>query len=226
MKCNEINNRLDDYLDGTLNEREQWAFEQHVANCACCAEKAGQAVSLQQALRKLPVEKPSSDFHHRVFAKVRKHYVEQPANNQRFNFATGFATAVVASLAIWLVSSVYLPQSTGPQPQMISVAMNQTQTVRLVFDAPSNLQQVQLSIDLPQHMELEGFPGRRGLSWKTDLLQGENVLALPLLATQPGQGQLLTRLTYGDKVKTFSVVLKTTLNGVQSFPPENLKQMI
>ena len=225
MKCNDINNRLDEYLDNALNEQEQWAFEQHIANCTACADQVQQTVSLLDGLKQLPVEAPYEDFHHRVFAEVRRHYVEKPANHPRFNFAAGFATAAIAGLAIWLVSSLYLPETAVPQPQMISIAMNQTQTVSLVFDAPSDLQQVELSIDLPHNMELEGYPGHRGLSWQTSLHKGQNVLALPLLAIQPGQGHLLAQLSYGDKVKTFSVALKTTLNGVQSNQLKVLKLM-
>lgn len=216
MKCNDINNRLDDHLDKALNEQEQWALDKHIATCTSCADQVERAESLQDRLKLLPVEAPSADFYHRVFAEVRRHHVEKPVNHSRFNFASGFATAAIAGLAIWLVSSLYLPESAVPRPQMISVAMNQIQTVSLVFDAPSDVQQVELSIGLPHNMELEGYPGYRELSWQTSLHKGQNVLALPLLAIQPGQGHLLAQLRYSDKVKTFSVAVKTTLNGVQS----------
>jgi len=124
---------------------------------------------------------------------------------------------MAASLAIWFASSVYLPEMPGQsasQQATVSVALNQQQTVRLMFEAQSDIQQVSLSIDLPNNMQLAGYPGRKQLSWQTSLKKGSNVLALPVMAVDPGEGELVARLNYGDKSKTVRVLLKTMDDGV------------
>ena len=97
---------------------------------------------------------------------------------------------------------------------MIAVAMNQTQPVKLMFDSRSEIKHAKLTVDLPDNVTLEGYPGRRELSWPTNLNKGKNVLALPIEAVRAGQGELRVELDYNQKVKTFRVVLKTTNNTV------------
>ncbi len=222
MKCEDI--KIDDYLDRRLMISEQLAVEQHIAKCSACASKLESAESLLLALRDLPLPAPSNNFEQRVFAEVRRQYKKQPRQQHRFNFASGFATAAVASLAIWFVSSIYIPEiQTIEQPASVSITMNQPQTVRLMFDSEKEIQLVKLSIDLPDNMELDGYPGRNSLSWQTSLHKGQNVLALPVMAVKSGEGELLARLSYGDKLKTFRLVLKTNMDGVQRYQLNEIK---
>lgn len=221
MKCADIHLQIDDYLDKQLSPLEQSAFESHISACTDCADSVDREKSLLLALRNLPVPEPSPDFEQRIFSEVRKKYKKKYRDNHRFTFAAGFATAALASLVIWFVSSTYMPEPSLQQPQIISVSMHQTQTVRLLFDSRSDIQQVNLSIDLPHNMELDGYPGQRGLSWQTRLHKGQNVLALPIIAIDRGQGTLIARLSYGDKVKTYSLLLKTTIEGAWRFQPDN-----
>jgi len=217
MKCTDTERHIDDYLDEQLNPQDLFAFEQHISSCEACADKVDSATSLLSGLRHLPVEEPSANFEQRVFAEVRRQHTENHQQYPGFRFAAGFATAAVASLAIWFVSSVYVPDTLVEQPQVVSVAMHEAQTVRLMFDSQSDIQQVTLSIGLPDNMQLAGYPGRKQLTWQTSLQKGQNILALPVTATGYGQGELLAKLNYGDKVKIFRVVLKTNVDGAQLY---------
>jgi hypothetical protein len=221
MKCNDIN--IDDYLDKQLLLAEQLAYQQHFSNCSDCAMKLENAESLLTGLKSLVVPEPSANFENRVLAKVRKQHKESRQYNHSFSFASGFATAVVASLAIWFVSTLYEPVRQVEQLPVVSVMLNQAQTVRLMFDSYKDFQQVNLSIDLPENMDLNGYPGRKSLSWKTSLQKGQNVLALPIMAVSHGQGELLARLSYGEKVKLFRLVLKTSINETQHYQLNEFK---
>lgn len=164
----------------------------------------------------MPVPPPSTDFEQRVFARLRRQYPERRQGAGRF--AAGFATAMAAGLALWFASSVFIPQQPNvAQPRAIAVTMNQTQTVRLMFDATSDLQRVSLSIDLPPNMQLQGYPGQQQLTWDTQLRKGPNVLALPIMAVEEGQGELVAQLSYGDTIRTFRVVLKAANDGVMQY---------
>mgnify|MGYP006308402341 CR=1 FL=1 len=71
---------------------------------------------------------------------------------------------------------------------------------------------------LPEHVELEGYPGRRELSWETDLTSGSNLLAVPLVARAARtNGELVTTLRWGDREKRFRVRLR--VKGPQALKP-------
>jgi len=218
MNCTDIDTHLDDFVDGHLNDDQLAEFEQHIASCKSCAERAHAMKNMLVDLQQLPVEEASPDFERRVFAEVRRQH-----HRQSNRFVAGFATAMAASLAIWFASTVYLPEAPTEQQQVIAVAMNESQTVRLMFEAPADISQVNLSIGLPDNMELNGYPGRRQLSWQTSLKKGQNILALPIMAVDKGQGELVAQLSYGDKIKTIRVVLKTTNDGVMYYQPQAIK---
>jgi hypothetical protein len=217
MKCKYFEIHIDDFLNAQLSDNDLSDFELHMLNCKDCAEKLRVEEGLISGLKKLPVEPASEDFDQRVFAEVRRQYSPATQNKHGYRFAAGFATAAIASLAIWFVSSVYILDPLVEQPEIVFIEMNESQTVRLMFESPADIQQVHLSIGLPENMQLDGYPGQRELSWQTSLLKGQNVLALPIMAIGKGQGELFAQLSYGDKTKTFKVVLKTTINEAQLY---------
>lgn len=218
MNCNDFNKQLDDYLDKSLQGQALNEFIQHTDGCKECALRLQNAQSLMSGLRDLPLAGPSDGFEQRVFAAVREHYQERQTDTGFLRFASGFATAAIAGLAIWFVVAQYPVESvSGLQPvqtEMISVAMNQSHTVRLLFDAEKDFEQVQITLELPRHMDLDGYPGIKQLSWQTRLDKGGNILALPLKAVGEGQGELIAQVNYGDKHKVFKVLVKTPVNGV------------
>ena len=214
MKCAEINIHIDGFLDKQLNSEGLLAFDEHVTHCTECANKLKTAKSLASGLRNQPLPPHTAKFKQRAFAEVRRQYKSDRQRNHAYSFATGFATAAVASLAIWFSYSLYVPDGDIDQPQMIAVAMNQAQTVSLIFDSHTDIQQANLSINLPDNMALDGYPGRRELSWQTSLKKGQNILALPIMAIGYGQGELLAQLSYDDTVTILRVVLKTIADEV------------
>lgn len=222
MNCTDINTQMNDFLDGQLDTAAVAEFRRHIDGCQQCATQLGEMKALLDGLQQLPIEEPSANLEQRLFGEVRRHYRQ----SRHGWFGAGFATAMAASLAIWFASTVYLPDmpgEPGSQQQTIALALHEQQTVRLLFEAQSDIQQVSLSIGLPANMELSGYPGRRQLSWQTSLKKGQNVLALPIMAVDQGQGELVAELNYGDKTRTFRVVLKTTADGAMQYRLQEIK---
>ena len=87
----------------------------------------------------------------------------------------------------------------------IKIEPNQVQTVSMVFDSPIAVDDATFRIDLPDNLQLAGAPKRRVIEWKTRLKKGSNRLSLPLIATDARGARLVTRITHGQKVKTFYV---------------------
>jgi anti-sigma factor RsiW len=222
MKCTDVQKYLDDYLDDEMSLGEQKAVEAHVKLCSSCQQALEAHKAIHQALRSLPVDEASPDFEAKVFAAVRSHYNTHKKHSGN-RFVAGFTTAMAASLALWFASTMYTPQFDVDAPQVVNLAMNQARTVKLVFEAPTDLAEVTLSVQLPENIELEGYAGRRQLVWQTNLSKGQNILALPVIAIGAGQGELVAQLNYGDKTKQFYIVLKTTSDGALIYQINTLK---
>lgn len=222
MKCTDIQKYLDNYLDDTMSLDEQEAVETHIEQCTSCQQSLDENKAIRQALCSLPVDQASADFEAKIFSAVRSHYGTRGKNSGNKFFA-GFATAAAASLALWFTSTVYIPQFDVAEPQVINLAMSQVRNVKLVFDAPDNLADVTLSVQLPENIELEGYAGQKQLVWQTNLNKGQNILALPVTAIGNGQGELVAQLNYGDKTKQFHIVLKTANDGALIYRINNLQ---
>lgn len=213
MKCTDIQKYLDDYLDDAMSLGEQKSVELHINQCVSCQQALEAHNTVRQALGSLPVEKASPEFEEKVFAEVRSHYTAYNHRHSGNRFIAGFATAMAAGLALWFASTVYTPQLDESAPQVVTVAMNKARTVKLMFDAPTNLAEVTLTVELPENIELEGYAGQKQLVWQTKLNRGQNILALPVIATGNGQGELVAHISYGDKAQRFRIVLKTASDG-------------
>ena len=210
MNCSDINEFLDDFLSGELSPLAIVAFEQHIAKCSECKSKVVEAMVIQEKLRNLAVPQPSAGFDQRVFDNVRKHYKDESSWSFSPKLAVGIASLSAVSLAILLVMSEQTTVAPNFEPQMVSIDLNHSQPVRLVFDVDRNIKQAELSINLPENVELEGYPGHKQFKWKTNLVKGQNLLALPIKSTGYGRGQLHTELRYNNSVKTLDLLLTAT----------------
>ncbi|VAW67582.1 hypothetical protein MNBD_GAMMA09-2286 [hydrothermal vent metagenome] len=214
MNCTEVQTELDDYIDNDLLQRESQAVHMHINNCSACKKRLDEATEVREALKTLPLAEASDGFENRLFAEVRS----QSSARNRSRFINGFSTAVAASLFLWVMNVTFFsPQVRTEEPAAITFVTNDVRSVRLLFDAPEDIQQVTLNIKLPANFEINGYPGRSQLNWKTRLKKGENVLTLPINALQKGEGELIAQVSYGDKQKIYKIRLKTTDNGVMTY---------
>ncbi len=129
---------------------------------------------------------------------------------------------LLASFLIWLGSPSASDTTefgdtvalTVPTPTVhnVSIGLYNVQKIELLFNSPADLRDARISIDLPPHVDLAGFPGERTISWTENIRQGNNVLALPLTAHQLSQGQLVARIEHDGKTKSLyiQVIVTTT----------------
>jgi len=167
----------------------------------------------------MAISEPGNTYIEGVFKEVRRHYPDTSYRSLKAKlFIAGFSTAIAASLVLWFLSTLFIVQQqtiTGSDEMMIS--MNTTQSVRLMFESPSDLDQVTLSIDLPENIELSGYSGQSELSWITSFEKGKNILSLPVIAIEQGEGEIIAQLRYGNKVKVYHLKVKTVGEGVMNY---------
>lgn len=108
------------------------------------------------------------------------------------------------------------PPLNHPAAQTVSLSVGKVESMRLRIDAPRDFSEVHFSVDLPENVELAGQPGIRAITWKGQLLKGENVLELPLLARAGASGVLAARVNWGQ----FERRIETSIVGVSGSEDE------
>ena len=213
MKCNDIKTVIDEYLDDELPSNELKLVDDHINSCDTCRQLIEDARHVQHMLNDLPLEEPAPGFEQRLFAAVRRQY-PQPSQH---HFKAGFATAVAASLAIWFAVSVFVPTTNEQVLDVVSIGLEESRDLQLVFTSVDDIQQASMQIELPDNIELLGYPGQKMLAWKTRLDKGQNILTLPVHALGEVQGELVARVDYDGKQKVYRLKLKTANGGALNY---------
>jgi hypothetical protein len=110
--------------------------------------------------------------------------------------------ALAASLVLGVALGAFLAMRAEPV-QTVVLTLERPETVRLMFNSAKPMKAAMLSLALPENIELVGYGNRRELSWQTDLLEGGNLLQLPLIARGTAKDELVARLSHGESSKTF-----------------------
>ena len=208
MNCLEIQKKLDDLLDGSLDDAEKASLEAHLKGCAQCREARDAAQALRGALRALPVEGPSEGFYERALHHAMEH------DRRRPHFFVG--GAIAAGFALMLVGSLLFKQpamETGQGARDIpglTISLNEERDVKLVFNSTQALAQATFTVVLPPGVELRGYPDQREITWQGSLQKGKNLLVLPLIARNEGSGELTAYVSHGDKRKAFRLRMEIT----------------
>lgn len=204
MNCEQIENRLDDYLDGELMSWERDEVEVHLAACPGCRTQLRSRQELLAMLREMPVPPMEPGFRPRAFRRVRQ---LQPI---RRGFMAGFGSAVAAGLALWIGLATWMHQETPRTPplQPLVLLLEQPRELRLVFTAQEELQQVEFTLELPEGVELAGFPRQRQLHWRDRLAKGRNALSLSLVASSQVRGEVVATLNQKGHLRVFRIPVR------------------
>lgn len=214
MNCDQASNTLNDYLDNALNQLQRDAFIRHLDACVDCRKHMQPALHLQRALRELPVPAARQDLLESALFKVSQ------SQTHFWPRAIGGALAaglgLVLALNLWLLPAMDASQDRLNKNSVVQIALYETRQLKLVFNAERALQDAQMTLHLPAHVELAGYQGQRSLSWRTALKQGENLLVLPIKALSLGEGVLTAELEHHGKKELFTVDMKSRENLHQS----------
>jgi Putative zinc-finger len=214
MKCEHTTEGLEDYLDALLPAPERQELEQHLRTCARCRHDLEQRRALRLHLADLPVPQPAPGaLESMLRAAVRSAPAPRPRWQHPGWFGSALATAAVLLVALGIRLGMELPgvKSAGPEVVLTAqpVELGATvQRVALVFRTKDAMPDADISMWLPDDVQIEGRPHLRHISWHTDLKQGPNLLELPLLATGTRGGTLVVQLSGGSLVRRLEVPIK------------------
>lgn len=204
MLCSQIDQHLNDLFDGELAAEQEKDLRAHLAGCEVCHSAYASFSALRTALKDLPVEAPRPEF----FAKALAVAVRKRRRTDRMRRSPWMVTSAAASIALlaWLTIGVMRGEDapTRAIPQ-VTIALETTSSINLVFAAADDLADARVSLQLPDGLEVDGYRGRREISWTTHLHRGKNVLRVPLLAHAAPTEALIARLDHGGSSKTFQL---------------------
>jgi anti-sigma factor RsiW len=206
MTCDRVTTDLDAYLDGELEPAANAALDEHVRKCAPCREHLARARKIKAALAALPVEGPRPEF----FARALRNAAEAGARRERRTprlIAAGLSGAIAASIltAVLVLHWTGSPETASSDVPAVSLMVNMPRTVNLLFASREPLDRVELTVDLPEGVELLGHEGQRRVAFRARLQAGDNLLPLELVAVDGRGGTLVARLRHDGKEKTFTV---------------------
>lgn len=221
MQCSELQQHIDDRLDDQLDAEMRAAMDAHLVDCASCRSSVREAQALREMLSDMPVPVPSAGFAARALRQAAvAHSVVSTRHHKRV-FASGFAAAMMVGVVLWFVTGIYGPQGEpglAPQEQLaeVTIRLQETRRVRLAFNAPTDMERVRVSLELPEHVELEGYPGRKQIAWYTRLHKGDNVLSLPLSGLKASKGKFIARIGTGAASREIHINLNVAQPGVST----------
>jgi hypothetical protein len=207
MTCQEITKDLDALLDGELDAERARSVWAHVEGCADCGARVAAQRKLLDALAAEPVEGPSDGFFERALAAAAQPAAPRSHGRPRL-VAVGFLSAFAASILTVLLTGLWVRSPDArrsAEPLQVSLTLHETRVVNLVFASAQALDDVELSVELPEGIELAAYPGRRDVGWKTELAAGNNILPLTLMAVAGHGGPVVARLQQGEKQKIFII---------------------
>lgn len=86
-KCQKIEHRISDYIDGTLSEQQRAAVASHIRSCRSCQREVADLKKTQHLLKNFYVEPDASDAYYAQFTAKLQQRIEQSAPtalHQRF----------------------------------------------------------------------------------------------------------------------------------------------
>jgi hypothetical protein len=139
MKCEQVQEKLSEYIDGLLDRDISGLIQSHLASCPRCQAEAQALAEAKRAVAGLPVIEPPSGFSQRVMGRVREE-ANRPSLFRRL-FLPMRIKIPIHALTLLLVGgiAVYLYQTRQPvQPVSTkSIPSAPEQTARQEQNAPA-----------------------------------------------------------------------------------------
>lgn len=191
MKCEIFRGQWSDWHDGRGGVDDE-SMARHREACPDCARYDREMRSVVNGLAMLPLpgERPRGP---RV-----------PAGAPRW---AALAAMLVVGVALGLLLARPNEPASTLEAEPVELAAGEQQ-IAIAIESSSRRDDVEFIVDLPEGVELAGFPGQRQVRWKGALAEGRSRLRLPLRVADEAQGgELVARVRHGGGERRLVVPL-------------------
>ena len=207
MNCTEVEKFLNDFIDGELPEPFIKRVAEHQQSCHRCNESYQSAMKIRTLLADMPVPPPSEGFFERALNVATQ---ESEPEKGKSEISKAVYGAVAAGLAVWFIAAGEIftkPVDTQDYAESFYKVMvnNEVNTIKVAIDSEHELDEVQISIELTDNLELAGFANRTAINWNARLKKGINVIKLPISGLASGDGEIITRVQMNGKEKVMYI---------------------
>lgn len=208
MNCERFRSHWTEWHEGWLEEGAA-GMARHRDACAACARYDRQMRRLVEELAALPL--PGAEA-----ASPRPGIA--PARSAR-SLATPRWVALAATLVLGIALGLMLGGRSGNGGTIVAEPVElggaAEQQIAIAVQSPREYERVEFVVELPEGVELDGFPGQRSVRWEGRLAEGRSLLRLPLrIAPDMEDGQLVTRIVRPDGERRLVVPLKDGVDSV------------
>lgn len=206
MNCRECRQKIAHQLREIRTLEENPEIRAHLRDCELCREYCSDLL-LSRALKEEQVPLPDQGFADKATDRAISRYHDQ----RRKRIFRGFSVAA-AMLAIFFAGYfVHFATYHDPamqQPIEVVVSESQEDSVWILIETKRDRRDAILTVDLEGKIDLKGFPDRRSVQWKTDLVQGRNLLELPVKLRNESSGIIRVGYRYDSREEIVSVHVK------------------
>jgi len=201
MNCHDFRDNWSDWHERWL-EAGSAAMGRHRDSCDACQRYDRQMRDMIHALQTLPMpeEQPAGE-------SAPQH---RPPRRPSLPVWAAFAATLALGVALGVFLSLPFKDGGGAMvAEPITLAKPGDHRVAVAFDSPRAMENVEFVIELPEGVELQGFPNQRTVSWKGRLAEGRSQLKLPLrVADNVEDTRVVTRVVHGDGERRLEVPLE------------------
>jgi anti-sigma factor RsiW len=223
MKCEKIQNLLNDYIDDTLSVLHAEGVKHHCHTCDDCARQLEGLRIQKESLSTLPVPPASDGFEKRVFARAIQDAPTTKKNHSKPGSFYKFATAAMLSaLVLWL--GLFNDTKTVKDGLYLVSVGDEVRTIKVAIDSEQALDAVNMRVELSDNLELKGFGSKKLIQWTTRLNEGVNVISLPIVGIAQGEGDITTRIHLNGQEKVMRIKTEYKLPGSVLFQGDMVLQ--
>src|SRR5690349_19726438 len=141
----------------------------------------------------MAVPEPRPGFEDRVLARATRARDVEPGGfgallRRHASWWAAGAGALAATIA-WVVV-IWLKSGAPGEPTLV-LSLYESREVPLVIDSERELEGATIRIHVTGSVALDGYDRAHDVEWQTTLTRGANLISLPVIAREPGEGRIV-----------------------------------
>jgi hypothetical protein len=170
----------------------------------------------------MPVPEPRAGFEDRVMAHATGRVAAgAAAENVRARRISGtWWAAIGGALAASLVwATLWFVQDGAPSQTRVVLALNESREVPLVIDSERELAGATIRLYVSGSIALAGYEQQHEIEWSTTLNRGANLLSLPVVGLEPGDGLVVAEIEHEGRKRRVTVAMHVSDSGRTTLAP-------
>jgi len=209
MNCLEAQQKLGGIIEAGEAIGLDSQLKAHLGSCELCQHRHSD-LQLKHTLHQIAVPEPSAKF---VEQSIKHAISEHDGGTKKYRALAGSAAAM---LFFAMTFSFVFKQDAGllngeaEGLYEMQMAINQTKNINVVLQSDSYRANATIRVLVAENLQLQGYDNNRELSWQTELVEGKNVITLPLILQSAAGGYVDITYRSGADTGTLRVSVSET----------------